>query len=151
MICQTLASTTTPMLLKHGHALPYIVSMICCLLAYAVTIVLTSADTPENTTGPEQRMLRAPLLPPAEGDNTGVSYMKQVQQIFHIFGDKSTITRSTITLLGLIFFTAAVSKATRPLFMTYIQHRVGITPEEVSIDESNCIYGLRVLTMDSGN
>lgn len=122
----------TPLLLQYGQVQTYIISMVCCLLAYAVTVILTGDTTQDNISGPDQRILRAPLLRPSEGDSTPESYMTQLGAIFDISADKTASTQRAMMLVGLIFFIAAVSKATRPLFTTYIQHRVGVTPDEVS-------------------
>ena len=80
-----------------------------------------------------------PLLPetPSHRHNfTMAIFMKEMRSIFNILGNRSSATRRSLLLLGLVFFTAAISKATRPLFITYIQHRVDIAPHLVRLDRS---------------
>ncbi|TRX91122.1 hypothetical protein FHL15_007910 [Xylaria flabelliformis] len=51
---------------------------------------------------------------------------------YRTWNNKPSMVRKVLKSVGWIFFLAAVAKATRPLFLTYIQHRVGITPELAS-------------------
>lgn len=136
--CQAVASLVTPILIKHNHALPYVLSMVFCLLGYAVAIISANGAALENIAGNRDLPTTEPLIPRTTlhgRDFTATAFIKELRIIFDVLRDRGSATRRSMLLLWLVFFTAAISKATRPLFTTYIQHRVGITPHLVRKDD----------------
>ena len=95
-------------------------SIVCCLLAYVVGIAYVrlqnSSDSPLERNNPTAQ----PLLPnPEQLSEMGLA-------INTIANDRP------LFLVSLVFFIAAISKATRPLFTSYIQRRYGVSPTMVS-------------------
>ncbi|KAI0448387.1 hypothetical protein F5B21DRAFT_497660 [Xylaria acuta] len=134
VLCQTIASTVTPFLARQSPTLPYIFSIAFCALAGAVTTVYHAASSPasdrECANDPSTQPL---LLHVAASQNPHPTTSWELVKIHYArWSNKASITRKVLKLIGLIFFLAAVAKATRPLFITYIQHRVGVTPEFAS-------------------
>lgn len=136
MFCQAVASLVTPMLIKHNHALPYILSIVFCLLGYVVAINLANGAASENTSENQDLPTTEPLLPGTTSRGRNVTTAAFVKEFFNKKSDTNSAQRKRMHLLSIVFFTAAIAKATRPLFTTYIQHRVGITPKLVRTDKS---------------
>ncbi|KAI1419198.1 hypothetical protein F5Y12DRAFT_721013 [Xylaria sp. FL1777] len=130
VLCQTVASSVTPFLVRQHLALPYIFSIAFCILAGFVTLIDNTPEAP--TSGQEWASDSSvqPLLPPrtASEDAASASSSGFIAAYSIRWRNNPSMTRKPLKLLGWVFLLAAIAKATRPLFITYIQHRVGITP-----------------------
>ncbi|KAI0857417.1 hypothetical protein F4860DRAFT_489578 [Xylaria cubensis] len=134
VLCQNIASTVTPFLAGQNQTLPYIFSIICCTLACTVTTIY---DTTENSASVQACANDPSTLPlllheTASQDSQSATLWELGEIHYRTWNNKPSMVRRVLKSLGWIFFLAAVAKATRPLFLTYIQHRVGITPELAS-------------------
>ncbi|KAI3338074.1 hypothetical protein F4824DRAFT_461073 [Ustulina deusta] len=130
VLCQTIASSVTPFLARQDLALPYIFSIICCVLAGFATIVYDTAGAPSSSREWTNDSSAQPLLSPlvASEDAPSAAPLGILGAYSDRWYNKPFTTRKVLKLLGLVFLLVAIAKATRPLFITYIQHRVGITP-----------------------
>lgn len=132
---QTIASTVTPFLARQSPTLPYILSIGCCVLASTVTIVYNTTEglasdracADDPSTQPLLAHVAASQYPCTERPWT-------FGNIYRRWKNEPSEIRKVIKSLGWILGLAACSKATRPLFITYIQHRDGITPELVRMN-----------------
>ncbi|KAK5626745.1 hypothetical protein RRF57_002460 [Xylaria bambusicola] len=134
VLSQTIAASAGPFLAAQSLVLPYIFSIICCSLAvFVVNFQVTAEDL---TSGREWAgdACTQPLLSPAlaSHDTSSAVPLGFIRTYSNRWQNKPSTIRNALKLLGLVFLLAAIAKATRPLFITYIQHRVGITPSEAS-------------------
>ncbi|KAI0532099.1 hypothetical protein GGR58DRAFT_517978 [Xylaria digitata] len=130
VLSQTIASSVTPFLARQNPTFPYTFSIVCCVLASIVTVFYHTGGIPTGNREWISNSLVRPLLSPTVANqeapsSTQLGFLEVYSQRWH---NKSFNTRVIITLLGFIFLLAGIAKATRPLFTTYIQHRIGITP-----------------------
>ncbi|KAI1754227.1 hypothetical protein F4782DRAFT_493683 [Xylaria castorea] len=134
VLCQTIASTVTPFLARQNSALPYIVSITCCVLASTVTIVYDATGSSASDRACANDPSTQPLLShvTASEDLQSATLWGLGRMHYRRWNNKPSMIRKLLKSLGWIFFLAAVAKATRPLFLTYIQHRVGVAPELAS-------------------
>ncbi|KAI0423866.1 hypothetical protein F5Y09DRAFT_173480 [Xylaria sp. FL1042] len=134
VLCQTIASSVTPFLAKQDLSIPYSLSVICCIFAGFITIVDSMAGNPAGgrdwTNNSSLRPLLSPLV--ANQDRLSVTPTGLITAYSNVWLNKPPMARKSLKLLGWVFLFAAIAKATRPLFTTYIQHRVGITPTGAS-------------------
>ncbi|KAI0481809.1 hypothetical protein F4859DRAFT_529560 [Xylaria cf. heliscus] len=142
VLCQTIASAVTPFLAAQSPTLPYIFSIVCCVLACAITIVYNATRSPESDRACANDPSTQPLLPhqAANRDPNPMTPWGLGEVHYRIWKSKPSMARKALKSLGVIFFLAAVAKATRPLFITYIQHRAGVTPEFAS-----CLWFIRTV------
>ncbi|KAI1154177.1 hypothetical protein F4825DRAFT_412822 [Nemania diffusa] len=134
VLCQTIASEVTPFLARKSPTLPYIFSIACCILASVLAIVYNTTESLVSDQECSNDRSTEPLLShiAASRDNYLVPLFGFKETYSQIWRDMQPITRKALKSLGFIFFVAAIAKATRPLFINYIQHRVGVTPELAS-------------------
>ncbi|KAI8951733.1 hypothetical protein F4801DRAFT_544156 [Xylaria longipes] len=134
VLCQSIASTITPFLARQSPTLPYILSIACCVFASTVTIVYNETGSLMSDRACANNPSLLPLLShvATSQDHHSATPWELCKIHYRRWNTKPSMTRKVLKSLGLIFFLAAVAKATRPLFITYIQHRVGVTPELAS-------------------
>ncbi|KAI1739707.1 hypothetical protein F4680DRAFT_448703 [Xylaria scruposa] len=134
VLCQTIASTVTPFLARQNQIMPYIFSITCCILASTVTTIYDAAESSASVRACADDPSTQPLLlhETASQDPQSATLWELGEIHYRTWNNTSSLIREALKSLGWIFFLAAVAKATRPLFLTYIQHRVGITPELAS-------------------
>ncbi|KAI3316734.1 hypothetical protein HD806DRAFT_527656 [Xylariaceae sp. AK1471] len=131
VLCQTIASVVTPSLAIQSPILPYIISILCCVLAIVVTIIYNKAGGSASDPDWADNSSAQPLLP----NGAAVENATSPRALAGMMGcsggwhNKPSMTKEVLKSIGFIFFIAAIAKATRPLFITYIQHRVGIIPK----------------------
>ncbi|KAI0440338.1 hypothetical protein F4803DRAFT_527673 [Xylaria telfairii] len=133
VLYQTIASTVTLFLARQSPTLPYIFSIACCILAITVTI---GYDTTEGQAS-ERVYVDDPSTQPllTHGAASQDPYTERPStfgNIYRRWKNEPSENRKIMKSLGWIFGLAACSKATRPLFLTYIQHRDGIMPDLAS-------------------
>ncbi|KAI1278998.1 hypothetical protein F5Y07DRAFT_360135 [Xylaria sp. FL0933] len=130
VICQTIASSITPFLAKQGLPMPHFFSAICCILAGLITIVYGTAGNSASGRDWTNDSSVQPLLPPlaaSQNASSGTPF-GLITAYCNMWLNKVFAVRKPLKLLFWVFLFAAIAKATRPLFTTYIQHRVGVTP-----------------------
>ncbi|KAI0521657.1 hypothetical protein F5B22DRAFT_546077 [Xylaria bambusicola] len=134
VLSQTIAASVGPFLATQSLVLPYIFSIICCFLAaFVVNVYVTAEDLANGCEWASDACTQPLLSPPvASYDASSVIPLGMIRTYSNRWQSKPSTTRRVLKLLGLVFLLAAIAKATRPLFITYIQHRVGITPSEAS-------------------
>ncbi|KAI0975630.1 hypothetical protein F4678DRAFT_483879 [Xylaria arbuscula] len=128
VLCQIFASSITRLIAKQDLTLSYILSLVCCTLAGFVTIrdsVARAVASDQNWTADSMR----PLLSHRKASNMPLGLIEEYLNGWH---NMHSGARKSLTLLGWAIFLAAIAKATRPLFLTYVQHRVGLTPTAAS-------------------
>lgn len=134
VLCQTIASSVASSLATKNLTLLYILAVVCCSLAAFVVNAYDTAGDPANSRRWASDPCTQPLLsPPASiHDPTSPVPLGFMRTYSDRWQEKPSRVKIVLKLLGFVFLLAAVAKATRPLFITYIQHRVGITPDGVS-------------------
>ncbi|KAI1357220.1 hypothetical protein F5Y08DRAFT_324781 [Xylaria arbuscula] len=142
VLCQTIASSVGPSLAARELTLPYILSIVCCSLAASIANISNTTEIPVNSRDWRSDPCTRPLLsPPASNHDASSSIpMGFLRTHSDRWQEKPSRTRNVLKLLGFVFLLAAIAKATRPLFITYIQHRVGIT-----LDGANCLWLVRTI------
>lgn len=138
VLCQTLASWVSQLPARQNPILAYIIAMACCILAGIIAIIYeplsNQANDGERTSDPSTQLL-IPLVHTGQ-DNSPATLWGLLGMYSRRWRNTHSGIRRVLKSLGIIFFLAAVAKATRPLFLTYIQHRVGVPAEVVSADFS---------------
>ncbi|KAI0111110.1 hypothetical protein GGR51DRAFT_65856 [Nemania sp. FL0031] len=129
--CQSIATEVTSLLARKSPTFPYIFSIACCILASVITMVYDTPQTPASDLKHANDSSTQPLLHVTTGQDiySATPLLEICSQYWHNMKPR---TRMALMSLGFIFFVAAVAKATRPLFLNYIQHHVGVTPELAS-------------------
>lgn len=95
-------------------------SIVCCLLAYVVGIAYVRLQNGSDSPLERNNAVTQPLLP-------------NLEQLLEMELAINTIANyRPLLLVSVVFFIAAISKATRPLFTSYIQRRYGVSPTKVS-------------------
>ncbi|KAI8630198.1 hypothetical protein F5Y19DRAFT_474582 [Xylariaceae sp. FL1651] len=129
VLCQMIASSVTPLLANSNPILPYILSILCCLLAYVATLLHDNDGSPRLEKA-DHSSTRPLLKNVSEAKSAFSPTLREFRADYsQIWRSMSFQAISPVRLLGLVFVLASIAKATRPLFITYIQHRVGITPQ----------------------
>ncbi|KAI0190546.1 hypothetical protein F4808DRAFT_453858 [Astrocystis sublimbata] len=132
VLCQTIASAVTPPLSKRSPILLYLLSIACCILAGIATVGYSTTRSPASDRQRSNDPSRQPLLSYTNQDHFSPNLLGFIKIYYTRWNSKPFITRKVLAILGFIFFVLSISKATRPLFLTYIQYRSGITPELAS-------------------
>jgi hypothetical protein len=131
-LCQAAGSALTPQFLKRGEALPCVPSIVCCVLAYVLLVLDIRLDTSSPSTDlsiePSTQQLLHELQASQESQADG--FLVRSAKFLTL---DSVLGSRNLALSAAVFFTAGVSKASRPLFTTYIQRRYGFSPDEVSL------------------
>lgn len=143
-LCQAARSVLTRYLLTRGNTLPSVLSIVCCILAYVVLAMYISVDKASALSGRSGDPATEPLLndpesppgvqpPSEEQDGRLASWIpSSISRLKFLSVDVAARSRN-LSLLASIFPIAAISKATRPLFTTYIQRRYKLSSSQVSI------------------
>ncbi|KAJ8132250.1 hypothetical protein O1611_g1380 [Lasiodiplodia mahajangana] len=129
--CQSIATEVTSVLARKSLTLPYIFSITCCILASVITIVYNTPHSPASDHKYANDPSTQPLLHVTAGRDV-YSVAPLLEECAQRWHNIQPGTRKILTSLGFIFLVAAIAKATRPLFLNYIQHHVGVTPETAS-------------------
>jgi hypothetical protein len=143
-LCQAAATALVGPLLKYSIALPGVFSVICCVLAYVVGFAyLRVMDSPfcEAHSPSSQPLLPDLRLSPAEPtpdqeSSWLIPFGLSAAATSESLGIRAVTENKTLFLASSIFSIAAISKATRPLFTTYIQRRYGVSPSKVTSERS---------------
>ncbi|KAI0808811.1 hypothetical protein GGR55DRAFT_185902 [Xylaria sp. FL0064] len=114
--------------------MPLFFSVICCIFAGLVTILYGTAGNPASDRDWINDSSVQPLLSPLAASQNAPSGTPfgLIAAYCNMWLNRLFTARKPLKLLVWVFLFAAVAKATRPLFTTYIQHRVGITPIKAS-------------------
>jgi hypothetical protein len=133
-------------MVERSKFLPSSAAVVGCLLAYGFAAIYRHAsagldpETPSSETADPDALVREPLIPHPEpepspgrgGQDVSSSPLGPLHRWRH---DCSRLLSSdeskNLSLVVALFFLMAVSKAIRPLFTSYIQHRDGATTEQV--------------------
>ncbi|KAI0202874.1 hypothetical protein F4808DRAFT_60979 [Astrocystis sublimbata] len=132
VIQQSMASAFTPYLVGQNPALPYLISMACCIVAGVIAITSDVTQCPAcGRLSTSDSTTRQPLL--LHVVKSQAKHCPRLQELCQAhakaIATSRCMARKVLKYLALVSFLAAIAKATRPLFTTYIQHRVGVTPE----------------------
>ena len=126
-----------PILAKRSIFLPGVVSALSCVAAYGLVAffehIISISDGPSEQPRPSER---DPLLPDREGSHPENDQQSEhppslASRLHTYIGHAFSSADRNLSLVVGAFFLMAISKATRPFFTTYIQHRDGITPNQV--------------------
>lgn len=118
--------------MRENPTLAYIIALACCILAGNIAIVYEPLLSNQLGGGEESyttQPLLAPLVNPRR-ENPGTALLWGFLRTYYTrkwYNATHSETWGALKSLGIVFFLAAVAKATRPLFLTYIQHRVGVS------------------------
>ncbi|KAK2591805.1 hypothetical protein QQS21_010506 [Conoideocrella luteorostrata] len=142
VLAQCLASFATPLLAKHSPFLPYALSVVCCTFAYGAVALYKKFD-PISASRTEvespDAAIREPLIPNAEppshneNQQSGNLLAVLTSRLDNYTGHTFLSGNNNMTIVIWIFSLMAISKATRPLFTTYIQHRDGLSSQQAQI------------------
>ncbi|KAI1194637.1 hypothetical protein F5X97DRAFT_327320 [Nemania serpens] len=131
VLCQTIASSVSQLPARQNPILAYLIAISCCILAGVIAIIYeplsNQAYDGERASDPSAQPL-IPLVNPDQ-DTPPATLWGFLGMYSRGWRMTHSGTRRVLKSLGIIFFLAAVAKATRPLFLTYIQHRVGVSAE----------------------
>lgn len=138
VISQSVGSFVTPRLTARSPALPYAVAILCCGVTFCAVILSNPSssffranDIRGHAT--ESDALLRPRDAHLDCSDQSASTLTLISN--YLSELKVHVSRArdqnNIPLVARAFALAAVSKATRPLFTTYIQSRDGITPSRV--------------------
>lgn len=138
VISQSVGSFITPLLTTRSPALPYAVAILCCGAAFFAVILSNPSSSffrPNDIRGhpTESDALLRPRDAHLYSSDQSASTLTLISNYLSECKAHVLIARdqNNLRLIAWTSALAAVSKATRPLFTTYIQSRDGITPSRV--------------------
>ncbi|PVH84337.1 hypothetical protein DL98DRAFT_85772 [Cadophora sp. DSE1049] len=126
-LCQAAGTAVAPRLLKRGESIPGVIAIVFCILAYLLLAVDLRLNAEPVKVSNEPEPLLGELHEPQEPH-----LYRVLSSTSKIFAFESIYKDRNLATVGLVFFTAGISKATRPLFTTYIQRRYGFSPDQAS-------------------
>jgi hypothetical protein len=141
---QSFGSWVAPLMVERSNFLPFATATASCLLAYgfAASYRHASSDLGQeihSADGPDASV-RVPLILRREpelstglgGQDAGFSLLGPLGRWLQDYaGIVFSAENKNLSLVVALFFLMAVSKATRPLFTSYIRYRDGATLEQV--------------------
>ncbi|KAJ2895035.1 hypothetical protein MKZ38_006990 [Zalerion maritima] len=165
VVAQSAALFIAPWLVKRNPSLAFAVPILCCftvalLASFSTPSISVRVDDIDRGNGDHTDGVYTPLLAQRQQEQTrdgnGLSPAELVLKMIarpYFQRELRQVNSNSMLLVVVALFLAGISKSTKPLFKTYIQHRVGTTAAtagnlwSLRAGMSLAIFGLVLPTM----